>query len=141
MECIMLLWGHSFSRKKTLKCSFIIKVNCSIVSSDPNGHIFVQLPSILRRNITWKIRRNFIDFERRIHVEIMTPIRRGNFNVGSTFKIDKISMSSPHGFFYVVSMSNQCNYCTHWLFPIHYFLTSFVLGTYSKVISYSAESM
>ena len=127
---------------KKLKVGIIwVNVNCSIVSSDPSGHIFVHLTSILRRKFTWKIRRSFIDFERRIHVEIMTTIRRGNFNVGSTFKIDKISMSSPHGFFYVVLMSNQPNYCTRWLFPIHYFLTSSVLGTYSKVIWYSAESM
>ena len=35
------------------------------------------------------------DFERRIHVEIMTSIRRGNFDMDSTFKLDEISMSSP----------------------------------------------
>ena len=45
-------------------------------------------------------------FERRIHVEIMTSIRRGNFDMDSTFKIDEISMSSPRGFFDVVSKSN-----------------------------------
>ena len=39
---------------------------------EPNGQIFVHLPSIRRRNSTWKVRRNDIDFERRIHVEIMT---------------------------------------------------------------------
>ena len=42
----------------------------------PNGHIFVDSPSIRRRNSTWKVRRDFIDFERQIHVEIMTLIRR-----------------------------------------------------------------
>ena len=51
-------------------------------------------------------------FERRIHVEIMTSIRRGNFDVDSTFKIDKISMSFPRGFFDVVSTSNRRNFCT-----------------------------
>ena len=44
----------------------------------PNGHILVDSPSIRRRNSTWKVRRNYIDFKRRIHVEIMTSIRRGN---------------------------------------------------------------
>ena len=78
----------------------------------PNGHILVDSPSIRRRNSTWKVRRNYIDFERRIHVEIMTSIRRGNFDVDLTFKIDEISMSSLRGFFYVVSTSNRRNFCT-----------------------------
>ena len=76
------------------------------VAYQPNGHISVDLPSIRRRNSTWKVRGNYINFERRIHVEIMTSIRRGYFDVDSTFKIDEISMSSPRGFFYVVSTSN-----------------------------------
>ena len=75
-------------------------------SDDRNGHIFVDSPSIRRQNSTWKVRGNYIDFERRIHVEIMTSIRRGYFDVDSTFKIDEILMSSPRGFFYVVSTSN-----------------------------------
>ena len=50
-------------------------------------------------------------FERRIHVEIMTSIRRGNFDVDSTFKIEEISMSPPRGVF-DVSMSNQRNLYT-----------------------------
>ena len=29
----------------------------------PNGHIFVSSPSIRRRNSTWKVRGNYIDFE------------------------------------------------------------------------------
>ena len=78
----------------------------------PNGHILVDLPSIRRRNSTWKVRGNYIDFEERIDVEIMTLMRRGNFDVDSTFKIDKISMSSQRGFFYVVSTSNRRNFCT-----------------------------
>ena len=61
------------------------------------------------RNTTWKVRRDFIDFERRIYVEIMTPTRRRNFSVDSAFKMDEISMSFPRGFFYVVSMSNRRN--------------------------------
>ena len=78
----------------------------------PNEHIFVDLPWIWRRNSTWKVRGNYIDFERQMDVEIMTSIRRGYFDVDSTFKIDEISMSSPRGFFYVVSTSNRRNFCT-----------------------------
>ena len=104
---------------------------------NPNGHIFVDSPSIRRRNSTWKVRGNYIDFERRIHVEIMTSIRRGYFDVDSTFKIDEISMSSPRGFFYVVSTSNRRNFCTR----CFHFLTFSALGTYSKLFWYNAESL
>ena len=45
-------------------------------------------------------------FERRIHVEIMTSIRRGNFDLDSTFKIDEIPLSLPRGYFNIVSTSN-----------------------------------
>ena len=81
-------------------------------SQVPNGHILVDSPSIRRRNSTWKVRRNDIDFKRRIHVEIMTSIRSGNFDLDSTFKIDEISMNSLRGFFDVVSTSNRRNFCT-----------------------------
>ena len=47
----------------------------------PNEHIFVDLPWIWRRNSTWKVRGNYIDFERRMDKEIMTSIRRGYFDV------------------------------------------------------------
>ena len=103
----------------------------------PNGHIFVDSSSIRRRNSTWKVRGNYIDFERRIHVEIMTSIRRGCIDVDSTFKIDEILMSSPRGFFYVVSTSNRCNFCTR----CFHFLTFSALGTYSKLFWYNAESL
>ena len=76
----------------------------------PKGHVFVDSPSIRRRNSTWKLRRNYISFERRSHVEIMTSIRRGNFDVNLTFKIEEISMSHPSGFFYVISTSNRRNF-------------------------------
>ena len=76
----------------------------------PNGHILVDSPSIRRRNCTWKFRRNYIDFERRIHVEIMISIRRGIFDVDLTFKINEISISFPRGLFDVVSTSNRCNF-------------------------------
>ena len=88
-------------RKLTLSCDF------KDLLDQPNGHIFVNSPAIRRRNSTWNVRGNYIDFERRIQVEIMTSIRCGYFNVDSTFKIDEISMSSPRGFFYVVSTSND----------------------------------
>ena len=75
-------------------------------SQVPNGHILVDSPSIRRRNSTWKVRRNDIALKRRIQVEIMTSIRRGNFDVDSTFKIGEISVGSPRGFFDVVLTSN-----------------------------------
>ena len=90
-------------------CTFpIIQTN---MGSNPNGHIYVDSPSIRRPNSTRKVRENYIDFEKRIHVEIMTLILRGYFDVDTTFKIDEILMSSPRGFFYVVSMSNRRNFC------------------------------
>ena len=89
------------------------KSHMTKLMKSPNGHIFADLPLILRRNSTWKVRGNYIDFERRIHVEIMTSIRRGYFDVDLTFKIDEILMSSRRGFFYVVLTSNRRNFCTH----------------------------
>ena len=91
----------------------LLNVNSIFKFSQSNGHIFVDSSSIRRRNSAWKVRGNDIDFERRIHVETMTSTRRGYFDVDSTFKIYKISMSSPRGFFYVVSTSNRRNFCTH----------------------------
>ena len=90
----------------------------------PNGHIFLHSPSIRHRNSTWIFCRDFIDFERQIHVEIMTSIRRGNFDLDSTVKIDEISMSSLREFFYVVPMSNRRNYFTRCFLSIifEYFL-------------------
>ena len=61
----------------------------------PRGKL-VEISSILKGESTWK-------------VEIMTSTRRQSFDMDSTFKIDEISMSSPGGFFYVVSTSNRCN--------------------------------
>ena len=106
------------------------------VAYQPNGYISVDLPSIRRRNSTWKVRENYIDFERRIHVEIMTSIRRGYFDVDSTFKIEEI-LSSPCGFFYVVSTSNRSNFCTR----CFHFLIFSALGTYSKLFWFNAESL
>ena len=63
-------------------------------------------------NSPWKVRRDFIEYERRIYMEVMTSIWRGNFYVDSTLKIDKMSMSSPHVFYYVDSMSNWRNWFT-----------------------------
>ena len=87
---------------------FVMKVSLIIGSVIQNG----ESPSIRRRNSTWKVRRNYINSERRIHVEIMTSIRRGNCVVDSTFKIDEILMRFPRGFFCVVSTSNPRNFCT-----------------------------
>ena len=67
----------------------------------------------------------------------MTSIRRGNFDVDFDFQnrvnINKFST----WIFYVVSMLNRRNL----LFPFYHFLTCHALGTYSKLIWYSAESM
>ena len=108
----------------------LIKSSCFVLDTSqqtfPNRHIFVDSPSIRHRNSTWKIRGNYIDFKRRIHVEIMTSIRHRYFDVDSTFKIDKISMSFLLGFF--------CTRCFH-------FLTFSPLGTYSKLFWYNAESL
>ena len=56
--------------------------------------------------------RNYIHFDRRIYVEIMTSVRRGYLDVDSTFKIDEMLMSSLRGFFYVILTSNRRNFCT-----------------------------
>ena len=55
-----------------------------------NGHIFVDSPSIQRGNSTRKVCGNYINFERRIHVEIMKLIRRG-FNFQNRQNIDEFS--------------------------------------------------
>ena len=92
--------------------------------------------SIRRRNSMWKVRGNYINFERQIHVEIMTSIRRGYFDVDSTFKIDEISMSFPRGFFYVVSTSNRRNFCTrcfHSIIFYHFLLWEPILN-YSGIM-------
>ena len=81
---------------------------------------------------------NYIHFERRIYMEIMTSARRGYFNVDSTFKIDEMSMSSLREII-VVPTSNRSNFCTR--FPFYHFLTLYALGTYSKLFWYNAESL
>ena len=79
------------------------------------------------------LRRFAIDSTSKLHVENSSrfhqfqngnaqgnydTIRRGNFDMDSTFKIGKISMSSPYGFLYVVSMSNQRNCFTRYFLSI-----------------------
>ena len=108
-----------------------------LVEALPNGHISVDSPSTRRWYSTWKACGNYIDPERRIHAEIMTSIRRGYLDEDSTFKIVKISMSSPCGLFYVVSMSNRSNFCT----CCFHSLTFSALGTYSKLFWFNAESL
>ena len=80
----------------------------------PSGK-FVEITSILKGESTWNL----------LH----------RFDVDSAFKIDEISMSSPRGFFYVVSTSNRRNFCTRYF----HFLTFSALGTYSKLFWYNAE--
>ena len=103
-------WNVSFSSLKKLLRGLHFSF-CSFHFSHPNGHIFVDSPSIRRRNSTWKVRRDFIDFEKQLHVEIMTSNQRDDFDVVLTFKIDKISMSSAREFFNFVSTSNWRDCC------------------------------
>ena len=95
--------------RKNFQLKLFIGTSFKNLASLPNGHIVIDLPSTQRRTSTWKIRRDFIDFEKRIHLEIMASIRRGNFKVDSTFKIDETPMSSPHGFFYAILMLHRGN--------------------------------
>ena len=99
----------------------------------PNGHIFVDSPFTRRQNSTWIVCGNNIDFERRIHVEIMSSIRRRYFNVDSTFKIDEILMNSSREFFYVVSTLNRRNFCTRCFHSIIFY--HFLL--WEPILSYS----
>ena len=73
------------------------------------------------------LRRFAIDPTSKFHVESSSKLNQfwkvnpcGNYDIdltwkfrrGFTFKIDKISITSPRGFFYVVSTSNRRNFCT-----------------------------
>ena len=84
----------------------------------PNGQIFVDSLLIRRQNSMRKVCQDFINFERRIRMEIVTSIRSENFDVDLTFKIDEILMISPLGFFYVALTSNRCNYCIRCFYSI-----------------------
>ena len=121
-------------------CLFSLFRKVSSVESFPNGHIFVDSPSIRGRNSTWKVCGNYIDFERQINVEVMTSIRRVHFDVDSTFKIDEMSMSSPREFFFI-GFDVESTQLLYSLFPFYHFLTFSALGTYSKLFWYSVELM
>ena len=54
-----------------------------------NGYIFIDSPLIRRQNSMRKVHWNYINFERRIHEEIMTSIQSGNFYMDSTLKLTK----------------------------------------------------
>ena len=60
-----------------------------------------EVTSIRHRNnvekSNWRIRRYFVDFESRIHVETSTSNRCHNFQVDSNFKIYVISTNFPRG--------------------------------------------
>ena len=114
------------------------KRKSNVLAICPNRHILIDSPLIQSRNSTWKVRRNHIDFERWIYVEIMISIRLWNFDVDSTFKIDKILMSSPRGFFYVISTSNRHNFCTrcfHYIIFLHILLCEPILSYSGMVLS------
>ena len=111
-KIIYIYDSWEFDRKYTIFKILVIFI------CQPNGHIFVDSPSTRYRNSAWKLRRDFIDFDRWIHLETMTSIRRGNFNMDSTFKIDEISIGFPRGFFYTVSMLNRRNFFTRYFLSI-----------------------
>ena len=66
-----------------------------------------EVTSIRRQNkiekSTWRTHRYFVDFERRIHVEMSTSNRFHNFHLDSPFKIDVISTNFPRE----ISTSNR----------------------------------
>ena len=82
----------------------------------PRGK-FVELTSILKGKSMWKLWHQF--------------------NVDSTFKVDEISMSFPHEFFYVVSTSNRRNVCTRCFYSIisKQFLLWEPILSYSKLLN------
>ena len=146
-SCLIFLVKHHSRKGGTIALVFFLHLpNYTIPRAtllkdgfhQPNGHIPIDSPSIRRRNSTWKVRRNYIDFERWIHVEIMTSIWRGNSDVDSTFKIDEISMCSQRGFFDVVSISNRRNFCTgcfHCIISKHFLLWEPILSYSGLVLS------
>ena len=73
------------------------------------------------------------------YVKIVASIRCGNLYLDSIFKIDEISMSSPHGFFFVVSMSNWGNICIRYFYSIiswHFLLWEPIISYYDIVPSW-----
>ena len=53
-------------------CCYNSKIEAREIS---NGHIFLNSSSSRRQNSTWKVRRSYLESERRIYVGIMTSIR------------------------------------------------------------------
>ena len=76
----------------------------------PNGHTFVEPPSIWHQNSTSKACKYFKDCEKLIQVELMVLIRRGQLDIHLTFKVNEIFVSPPGGLFDFVSMSNRHNF-------------------------------
>ena len=91
-SCLIFLVKHHSRKGGTIALVFFLHLpNYTIPRAtllkdgfhQPNGHIPIDSPSIRRRNFTWKVRRNYIDFERkstwklwhRFDVEIPTWIR------------------------------------------------------------------
>ena len=91
--------------------------------------------SIRRRNSMWKVRGNYINFERQIHVEIMTSIRRG-FDFQNRRNIDEFST-----WIFLCRFDVKSTQLLHSLFPFYHFLPFFALGTYSKLFWYNVESL
>ena len=68
-ENITIFWCFQMVEKGCI-------VNKWVNLREPNGHIFIDLPSILLRDSTSTVCRYFIDYERQIHFERMTLIQR-----------------------------------------------------------------
>ena len=71
----------------------------------------------------------------------MTSIRRENFDVDSTFKIGKISMSENFHVDFSMSFWRRIDVTSVLTISIVSFPNISALGTYSKLFCYSAESM
>ena len=79
----------------------------------------VEITSILKGESTWKLWHRF--------------------DVDLTFKIDEISMSSLHGFFFVISTLNRCNFrtrCFHSIISKHFLLRESILSYSGIVLSW-----
>ena len=85
-------WNPLKLSVKTLICNEIVRWQPASLPKKlfPNGHIFVDAPSVRRRNSTWKVCENYIDFERQIHVEIMTSF---GVEISTWIRLCELSLS------------------------------------------------
>ena len=132
MTITEILFDYVFSLYVSESFLFISLCNWNIL----NGHIFVDSPSIRCRNSTWKLRGNYINFERestsklwhRFDVDISTWIR--------------LSKSTKYRWVLYVdfSMSFQRQIDVTSVLAVS-ILSFSALGTYSKLFWNNAESL